>query len=1020
MIPRRLALFLVFSALFCVAARAQYYTLIADTQTPAKQHVIDRVFSGNTPYLRVELYEKGTALDVSTWAFTFRYFYDRFDTNGAVTIPGVVTSSNVVSFLGSTNIFFEAYDAYYFSISGVSPAGYTKTFATGRMIQDYDPATGTNLPTMMGQINMDWWSNNVGVLVQEMYTGKLDKVAAAIYATGTPVYVESDPNWQAGTSALWNAIASAGGTNVFVESDPFWQAGTGAIWTAITDAPTQSLPKAGGTMSGDLVLGSVAGVSLTTNGLLVFRRSTDSSTGSVGGAAVPFFRWNGNSMWDRTGSMTTQSLTNALSALGLFNYDYLTNYEGKAFAKATNDWQTLRILSNSASIASIIFATNLPVDSRYVMTNDSREISLSGKLTASGQIVFGQLSSVDEYGTVLGGYSNVARHQYAAVLSGQQNIATGLSSVVSGGILNQAVANGTAVGGGIQNIANGYCSVVPGGQSSTAYGQHSFAAGNRAKALHDGAFVWGDSLLVAKPSQGDDTFNIWASGGTYFLDPSSNIYAKIHPLTGFQIGTAPFKLDAQGGLAEDWNLNSYTVSNGVFNGDGSGLTNLPLSSYLQITSSASRITSLALVSATNLGAELVYNGAFANQVGWNESGSITWDVSGKYIINSGLSGSLVPQTNLVIVAGKTYEVRYDLGINATGTVFVVMGGHTNAIPYTSSGSVLVESYPTSSSNLAFSVASSSGQQSFDNLSIKVRTSGDLRVSGNASIGGRLDVGGWIYGDGSGLSNLTAVSGDTFNTNLLESLANVSSEADPASGDCLQWNGTSWSNQTMSAQATNVQFADILGDVNDNVALSNALVAKQDAGSYATGTPVYVESDPALASWLGTNTYQQAAELVAGGTMPAMDGGALTNLPVGSGGGIVNTVVVQSAASTWDAGTGTLGLNTNDVPGAGGGGETNTITPAYLHIANNSTGIITIATSPNIRVLLTNAVQTIVFDAGLLLTDNAFAQVIYFQNTNSLTIPNVNISALTLSSTSTVSALFFKAPGETNITYRGSL
>lgn len=41
--------------------------------------------------------------------------------------------------------------------------------------------------------------------------------------------------------------------------------------------------------------------------------------------------------------------------------------------------------------------------------------------------------------------------------------------------------------------------------------------------------------------------------------------------------------------------------------------------------------------------------------------------------------------------------------------------------------------------------------------------------------------------------------------------------------------------------------------------------------------------------------------------------------LGGGGGIVNTVLTTSANSSWDAGTGTLILDTNDVEGVGGGG-----------------------------------------------------------------------------------------------------
>ena len=44
---------------------------------------------------------------------------------------------------------------------------------------------------------------------------------------------------------------------------------------------------------------------------------------------------------------------------------------------------------------------------------------------------------------------------------------------------------------------------------------HSFAAGRRAKALHDGAFVWADSEDADYSSRAANSFNIGATGGLY-------------------------------------------------------------------------------------------------------------------------------------------------------------------------------------------------------------------------------------------------------------------------------------------------------------------------------------------------------------------------------------------------------------------------------------------------------------------------------------------------------------------------
>ena len=168
----------VLIALLSAPAFGQSYLIECDTQNPTEQYVIDSVFSGNTPYLKAKIYENGTAVNLTSWAMQFCYSYGQYDTNGMVAINGVVSDTNTVSFLGATNVFFKAFDKYYFSIKGTHTAGYVKTFATGRMIQRYDPATATNLTTLMGQLNMNWWTNNVGAQVES------NRVAIAILVTG--------------------------------------------------------------------------------------------------------------------------------------------------------------------------------------------------------------------------------------------------------------------------------------------------------------------------------------------------------------------------------------------------------------------------------------------------------------------------------------------------------------------------------------------------------------------------------------------------------------------------------------------------------------------------------------------------------------------------------------------------------------------------------------------------------------------------------------------------------------------
>jgi hypothetical protein len=63
------------------------------------------------------------------------------------------------------------------------------------------------------------------------------------------------------------------------------------------------------------------------------------------------------------------------------------------------------------------------------------------------------------------------------------------------------------------NKALGERATVPGGVNNTASGDYSFAAGQRAKANHNGTFVWADSTATDFASQKADAFLIRASGG---------------------------------------------------------------------------------------------------------------------------------------------------------------------------------------------------------------------------------------------------------------------------------------------------------------------------------------------------------------------------------------------------------------------------------------------------------------------------------------------------------------------------
>ncbi len=133
--------------------------------------------------------------------------------------------------------------------------------------------------------------------------------------------------------------------------------------------------------------------------------------------------------------------------------------------------------------------------------------------------------------TVGGGGGNTASASFATVGGGASNDASAPSATVAGGDRNTASGTGhSTVGGGLQNTASGSFSTVPGGVNNTAAGALGFAAGQQAKANHNGTFVWADATFTDFASTGVNQFLIRASGGVGIGTASPG--AKLHLANG--------------------------------------------------------------------------------------------------------------------------------------------------------------------------------------------------------------------------------------------------------------------------------------------------------------------------------------------------------------------------------------------------------------------------------------------------------------------------------------------------------
>jgi hypothetical protein len=148
-------------------------------------------------------------------------------------------------------------------------------------------------------------------------------------------------------------------------------------------------------------------------------------------------------------------------------------------------------------------------------------------------------------GTIGGGYLNIIEDTaFSGTIGGgeRNTIATNADTATIGGGAHNAIEignDGATIGGGWSNriepsadyatIAGGIGNIIstnaeyatiPGGASNSATNR-AFAAGSRAKANHQGAFVWGDSNDADIASTNANSVTMRASGGYRFFSDST-------------------------------------------------------------------------------------------------------------------------------------------------------------------------------------------------------------------------------------------------------------------------------------------------------------------------------------------------------------------------------------------------------------------------------------------------------------------------------------------------------------------
>jgi hypothetical protein len=180
----------------------------------------------------------------------------------------------------------------------------------------------------------------------------------------------------------------------------------------------------------------------------------------------------------------------------------------------------------------------------FIGTTDNQALELK----VNGQQAL-RLEPTSSGANVIGGFSanSVAAASGATVFGGgllqgspfPNTVSVGGSfGTVGGGLENTGGGFGGFIGAGARNTTGGIYSTVPGGFSNTAAGNTSFAAGLRAKAKHNGTFVWGDSTDADFASSAANQFLVRAAGGAKFVRGGSTFFGGSSALLAENFTTA--------------------------------------------------------------------------------------------------------------------------------------------------------------------------------------------------------------------------------------------------------------------------------------------------------------------------------------------------------------------------------------------------------------------------------------------------------------------------------------------------
>jgi len=274
---------------------------------------------------------------------------------------------------------------------------------------------------------------------------------------------------------------------------------------------------------------------------------------------------------------------------------------------------------------------------------------------------------------IIGGYDQniVSSGTMGATISGGGKISnvnkvTDSYGTIGGGRYNQAGNDDVdatnspfaTISGGYHNIASGYGATVPGGRDNVAGGTKSLAAGYRAKANHNGTFVWADGQDTDFASSGENQFLVRANGGVGINTDSPGSYG--------------LRVSGQVGLNDNLDMGPDATNAKIVNvADPTNAQDVATRNYVDNTISASITTHNhwnGNWSGSGIGLNLLSNDSLGIRVGTNSAGGF-----GGYFKNYSGTGAY-PGYGVVGLTGAGLETNLDVGFFDAGGGFVGPNG----------------------------------------------------------------------------------------------------------------------------------------------------------------------------------------------------------------------------------------------------------------------------------------------------------------------------------------------------------